>query len=108
MEVMESTGIFSVDEFAPYLAEGANWRFFKAMLADCIHEAEPGRFLDVGSGLGFFVECCDRFGIPCEGLEGSAYAVAQASARGVRLTPFDLTSGAAFPYPSSTFSLVLL
>lgn len=41
----------------------------------------PGRIVDVGCGLGYFVECCSRFGMECIGLEGSAAAVERARKR---------------------------
>jgi SAM-dependent methyltransferase len=73
----------------------------------CIQYGTPGKFLDVGSGLGYFVECCRRFGIPCAGLEGSAFAVTEAAKRGVTLEEFDLTAGKPFPFADNEFSVVL-
>jgi SAM-dependent methyltransferase len=42
--------------------------------------------VDVGAGLGFFVEACGRYGLRCVGIEGSAYAVEAA----LRRSPMDI------------------
>jgi SAM-dependent methyltransferase len=52
-----------------------SWKSSRRLLARCIREGKPGLILDIGCGLGFFVECCYKFGVPCIGLEGSEYAV---------------------------------
>ncbi len=56
-------GIFEDTDFEAYFEEGANWTWFKEDLALCVQEGTPGPILDIGSGLGFFVECCRKFGI---------------------------------------------
>lgn len=104
---MSNTGIFDSNKFAPYIAENANWTFFKATLGLCITEGLPGRFLDVGCGLGFFVECCRRYGIPCEGLEGSTFAIEYAHSHGMDLRQFDLTQNLPFPFETASFSVAL-
>lgn len=58
-----------------------DWRAYKWLLAECVTYGPPGRILDLGAGLGHFVECCARFGIECVGLEGSEWAVQGARAR---------------------------
>ncbi len=57
------------------------WRDYRHLVALCIQEAEPGLIVDVGAGLGFFVEACTRYGFRCVGLEGSGYAVETARRR---------------------------
>lgn len=44
-----------------------DWRFYKLLLSECIKYGQPGKWLDLGAGLGFFVECAQKFGIDCEG-----------------------------------------
>ena len=61
--------------------DGRDWRFYARLVADCIRSAPPGPILDVGAGLGFFVEACAKWGLPCVGLEGSDYAVDRARER---------------------------
>jgi SAM-dependent methyltransferase len=57
------------------------WRDYRWLVALCVREADPGLIVDVGAGLGFFLEACRRYGLPCVGLEGSAYAVEAAHRR---------------------------
>lgn len=60
---------------------GRDWRAYRWLVAVCVEYGEPGLILDVGAGLGFFVEACKRYGLPCVGLEGSQYAVEAAHTR---------------------------
>ena len=62
-----------------------DWNASRRLLARCIRKGKPGSILDIGCGLGFFVECCYKFGVPCIGLEGSEYAVQAAKKREPRL-----------------------
>lgn len=57
------------------------WEFYRNLVAECICFGEPGPWIDVGAGCGFFVECATRYGIHCIGLEGSQYAVSKAKSR---------------------------
>jgi len=57
------------------------WRDYRWLVALCVQKADPGLIVDVGAGLGFFVEACGRYGLRCVGLEGSAYAVEAAQRR---------------------------
>lgn len=57
------------------------WHDYRAFVALCVRWGEPGRWIDLGAGLGYFTECCHRFGIPCRGYEGSEYAIAAAHQR---------------------------
>jgi SAM-dependent methyltransferase len=58
-----------------------DWNWYRSLVANSIRYGMPGKWLDLGAGLGFFVECAQRFGIDCNGLEGSAYAVNEAKKR---------------------------
>lgn len=58
-----------------------DWNWYRFLVAESIRYGMPGKWLDLGAGLGFFVECAQRFGIDCIGLEGSAYAVNTAKKR---------------------------
>ena len=60
---------------------GRTWRDYCWLVALCVREADPGLLVDVGAGLGFFVEACGRYGLRCVGLEGSGYAVEAAQRR---------------------------
>ena len=58
-----------------------DWNWYRGLVAACIQYGKPGKWLDLGAGLGLFVECTRRFGIDCIGLEGSEYAVKHAKKR---------------------------
>jgi len=61
--------------------KGRDWNWYRNLVAECIVYGMPGKWLDLGAGLGFFVECATRFGINCIGLEGSEYAIKAAKER---------------------------
>jgi len=54
-------------------------------VGECIVYGEPGKWLDLGSGLGLFVECALKFGIDCDGIGGSEYAIKNAQSHGILL-----------------------
>lgn len=58
-----------------------DWNWYRDLLAQSIRYGMPGTWLDLGAGIGLFVECARRFGIDCIGLEGSEYAVKLAKKR---------------------------
>ncbi|MFA6097237.1 MAG: class I SAM-dependent methyltransferase [Candidatus Paceibacterota bacterium] len=60
---------------------GRNWDRYRDLVAGCIKYGAPGKWLDVGCGTGYFVECAGKFGIDCVGIDGSADAVNIAKAR---------------------------
>lgn len=83
-----------------------DWQFYKSILASCIAKGNPGKILDLGAGLGYFTECCTRFGIKCIGLEGSEYAVREAKKR------FDMDMRhhlleEKLPFEDNSYSIVL-
>lgn len=98
----------SVMDWRHELEEGyqRDWRFYQPYVALCLRHAIPGPWLDLGAGLGYFVECCDRFGIPCTGYEGSEFAVAEAKARrpGLEVQALDLLQP--LPNPDGSVSVV--
>ncbi len=57
--------------------------------------------LELGSGLGFFLECCRRHGVEAMGLESSREGVAAAAARGLSVVRADFTMP--FPFRDGTF-----
>jgi len=52
-----------------------DWNWYRDLMSTCIRYGMPGKWLDLGAGLGLFVECANRFGINCIGLEGSDYGI---------------------------------
>ena len=84
-----------------------NWNDARRLLARCIRKGKPGLILDIGCGLGFFVECCYKFGIPCIGLEGSEYAVQAAKKREPHLDVKQHNLADPFPFENESFSTVM-
>jgi len=84
-----------------------DWNAARRLLARCIRKGKPGSVLDIGCGLGFFVECCHRFGVPCIGIEGSAYAVEAARKREPGLDIRQHYLEDLFPFSDGAFSMVV-
>jgi len=84
-----------------------NWNAARRLLARCIRKGKPGSILDIGCGLGVFVECCYRFGVPCTGIEGSIYAVEAARKREPGLDIRQHYLEDAFPFSAGSFSMVV-
>ena len=77
---MADSNIHTEEDFKRVYS-GREWIFYRNLVADCIAKGEPGPILDLGAGLGLFVEACKRYGLQCIGLEGSEYAVEAARRR---------------------------
>lgn len=84
-----------------------DWNAARRLLARCIRKGKPGHILDIGCGLGFFVECCHRFGVPCTGIEGSAYAIEAARKREPALDIRQHYLEDPFPFSDGGFSMVV-
>lgn len=83
-----------------------DWRFYRGLLAACILHGEPGRILDLGAGLGLFVECCARYHVECIGIEGSEWACRKAEERcGIKMLCSNLAEK--LPFPDEGFSVVV-
>lgn len=92
------------DPNCPYLGRG--WEGQKPFVALCLKLGQPGLWVDLGCGIGYFVECCQRYGIKCEGLEGDKYAVELAGKRfpGLSVRQYDITNK--LPYDDESVSVV--
>lgn len=84
-----------------------NWNSYRRLLSRCIRKGTPGLILDIGCGLGFFVECCHKFGLPCIGLKGSSFAVETATKREPQLDIRQHNLKDPFPFEKGTFSMVV-
>ena len=86
---------------------GRDWRAYGSVLGGCIAHGAPGPILDVGAGLGFFLEVCSRWGVSAVGLEGSEYAIRKAKERwpAVDIRAHDLSEP--WPFDDETFSVAL-
>src|SRR5205823_11899970 len=60
-----------------------DWTWYRPLLAHCVRHGAPGPVLDLGSGLGFFVECCRRWNIDCVGVDASEHAASRSEERRV-------------------------
>lgn len=78
--------------------EGRDWRFYNVMY-DRMRPVPP--VLDVGSGLGLFVECCLRRGTRAIGMEVSRAGVQASAAGRLPVVRADLTLG--FPFRDRAF-----
>jgi SAM-dependent methyltransferase len=85
----------------------SSWNSSRRLLARCIKKGKPGPILDIGCGLGFFVECCYKFGVPAIGLEGSADAVQLAKEREPLLDIRQHNLEEPLPFEKETFSIVM-
>lgn len=86
--------------------QNRDWRMYKKYVGLIVKHSEPGMIVDVGCGLGFFVECCSRYGLPCIGIEGDLTAIEMAQQRHPNL---DLRQGFiedALPFDDNTVSVV--
>ena len=68
--------------------QGRDWRHFEGMFRR-IGPVAP--VLDIGSGLGFFVECCQHHGVQAVGLELSKEGTAASARRHVPVVRADLS-----------------
>jgi ubiquinone/menaquinone biosynthesis C-methylase UbiE len=84
------------------------WSRYKYILADCISLSSPGKILDIGCGLGFFVECAKNYGIECTGIDGSSYAITEAKSRifDLNIAVVDLKNK--IPFSENSFSTIVM
>ncbi len=85
-----------------------DWHFYLPVMTQLITLSEPGPVLDVGAGVGFFVECASRWGIRCSGIEGSQAGVEIARARVHDLDIRQHFLSEPFPFADASFQSVLM
>jgi SAM-dependent methyltransferase len=81
--------------------QGRDWHWFEGMFRR-IRPVAP--VLDIGSGLGFFVECCVQHGVPAVGLELSKEGVEASRRRNVPVVRGDLSLP--LPFQDDAFGTV--
>jgi 2-polyprenyl-3-methyl-5-hydroxy-6-metoxy-1,4-benzoquinol methylase len=76
------------------------WEYYRPIVAHVVANSAPGPILDIGAGTGLFVEAASRWGLDCQGIEGSGEAVAIGRKRhdGLRLSQHYLSA----PWPLAT------
>ena len=98
--------IHSPEDFAA--AYGARtWDWYEPVLRQCHRRGLAPPVLDLGAGLGLFMECCHRAHMPCIGLEGSRYAIEQARHRCPELDIRHHLLSQPLPFPDETFGTVM-
>jgi SAM-dependent methyltransferase len=65
------------------------WRYYESYLRR--YKNHPRRILDIGSGLGLFLECCRQHGIDALGLEYNKKAVDDCVGRGFQVLQHDIS-----------------
>lgn len=96
--------IYNDRTFAEYYGQ-TEWQSYRHLVADIIRHSMPGPILDVGSGVGFLVECARQFGLDALGIEGSEWACTQAKHRGLPMIQLDLASE--WPLKDGSFATVV-
>jgi len=66
------------------------------------------RVLDMGCGIGLFLESIQPFGFQSNGLEASRYGVNRCIEKGLNCQDFFFEKGKKLPFEKNTFSMVLL
>jgi len=102
----DERNVHTAEDFDKCYSE-RDWQAYKWILVSVIQWANPGLFLDIGAGMGFFVECCQQYGIGCIGIEASDYAIEMANERGITLEKLFLEEGTRLPFHDQTFSAVV-
>ncbi len=87
-------------DYAKY--QGRRWQWYEPLYLQ-MRPTPP--VLDVGSGLGLFVECCLHNGLAAVGVELSEEGIAASAARRLPVVRADL--GIAFPFRDESFGSVL-
>ena len=104
---MMNAGVGSRDYFEA-LYGSRTWEHYRPVLAHIVANSAPGPMLDLGAGTGLFVEGATRWGLDCQGVEGSADAVEIGRQRyaGLRLNQHYLS--APLPFQNESFQTALL
>lgn len=104
---MLDKGIGTQGYYETYYAS-RDWRFYKDILSLIIAYSEPGPILDIGAGCGFVVEGAVRWGLSCEGIEGSSEAVHIAKKRLPEMKIRQHFLSRPFQFESESFQTVLM
>lgn len=83
-DVEEGLGLGKTGYYQKYYAERCPEEY-TWLLAEIIKHGQPGNILDLGCGLGFFVEIADKWGMDVWGYDGSDDAICMALSRNPKL-----------------------
>lgn len=101
----EQRNLHTEELFVKYYSD-RDWNKYRHLLAQVVQYAPPGKILDLGCGLGFFVECATCFGFDVEGIEGSKYAVQICKTKNLKVKKQLLSDP--LPYANKTISTIIL
>jgi SAM-dependent methyltransferase len=104
---MKETGIGTEEYFATHYRD-RDWKRYRQILARIVEFSLPGPILDLGAGVGFFVECAGRWGMDCTGVEGALSAVRIATGRYPKLAILHHTLENPLPFKDKSFQTVLM
>jgi SAM-dependent methyltransferase len=85
-----------------------DYRFYAPLVAQIIEHSKPGPLLDVGAGLGYLVECAQRWGLDARGVEGSRDAVEIGKARFAELAVQHHPLSEPLPFADGAFQTVIM
>lgn len=107
-EDIETVGVAPAGYFDSPDYAGRSWRAYVDILGDAIRYSQPGPMVDLGAGAGFLVEAAQRWGLECEGLEGSTDAIEAARARYGEIRLRHGLLGDPLPWPDASVATVFL
>jgi SAM-dependent methyltransferase len=101
------SGIGNEDYYKSSYGE-RGWRFYSPIVGEIVSYSCPGPILDVGAGIGLLTECATRWGLECDGIDGSPDALAIALERSQHLRLHRHLLSEPLPFPASSFQTVVL
>lgn len=106
---MKKTGI--LNEKLKNYYEDANLTNYRNIFLEAVINYKGNRFdkvLDIGSGIGVFLDSIEPFGFDRYALEGSEYGLKRLNEKDISSKDFFLKSNHKLPFPDDYFSFVLL
>lgn len=99
--------VHSPEQFSEAYA-GRTAGFYTPLLSEIVRRGTPGNVVDLGAGLGLFVELAVQWGLDAVGVEGSPYAVSEANRRVPSLRMLNHDLGDSLPFEDDSVANVLL
>ena len=81
---------------------------YRNLLGQIMQNFDPGKVLDVGAGVGHFIELLSQWGVDCEGVDYSLDAVKLAKERNSELNIIQHDVSCGLPYPNESFGVIVL
>ena len=103
----ESPGGYAREYFDEYYS-AREWQFYRPLLALILEHSEPGPILDVGAGIGLFVELASRWNLSCTGIDGSKGAIEIAKERYPGINLIHAEASKRFPFPDQSFRALVM